>query len=309
MPVFSDYAFPSGDGVTQIHVRRCTPDTAPRAVLQIAHGIAEHVERYDEFAAYLAENGFLVVATDHLGHGQSVSADGELGHFADENGWMTAVGDMHRLYQLTHADFPELPYFLFGHSMGSFLTRTYLLRWSEGLSGAVICGTGQQPAAVVAGGKLASALEIKKHGPRYHSDKLNTLAFGGYNKAFQPARTPNDWLTRDEAHVDRYNADPLCGFVPTAGLFHDMMGGIQMISKLSNVRLMRRDLPVLFIAGDADPVGESGKGVRRAYENFLRAGMSDVSLKLYPGGRHEILNELCRNEVYNDVLRWLESKL
>lgn len=309
MPAFSDSTFLSGDGRTQIHVRRCTPDTAPRAVLQLAHGIAEHVERYDEFAAYLAKNGFLVVANDHLGHGQSVAPDGELGHFADEDGWMTAVGDMHRLSLQTQAEFPGLPYFLFGHSMGSFLTRTYLLRWSDELTGAVICGTGQQPAAVVAGGKLASALEIRKHGPRYHSDRLNSLAFGSYNRAFQPARTPNDWLSRDEAQVDRYNADPLCGFVPTAGLFHDMMGGIQMISKLSNVQRIRRDLPVLFISGDADPVGENGKGVRRAYETFLRAGLTDVSLKLYPGGRHEILNELCRNEVYDDVLQWLEGHL
>ena len=308
MSTFQDSTFLSENGKTNIHVRSCIPDTPPVGVVQIAHGIAEHVERYDGFARYLADRGWLVVANDHLGHGQSVREESELGFFAENGGWELAVGDMRKLYALTHSSRPELPYFLFGHSMGSFLTRTYLIRCPDGLRGAVICGTGQQSPALVAGGNFMGALEVRRKGPRFRSETLNKLAFGSYNKCFPEQRTDYDWLSRDTETVDRYIADPLCGFVPTAGLFSDMMGGIRFISSRKNIARMPKALPVFFISGDMDPVGENGKGVQRAYNAFLAAGMQDVTMKLYHDCRHELLNELNRDEVMRDVLDWLESK-
>lgn len=306
---FSDYTYQSCNGKTAIHVRRCTPDGKIRGVVQIAHGIAEHVERYDRFASFLAENGFVVVANDHLGHGQSISDKSDLGFFAENGGWELVVGDMHRLCLLTNDEYPGLPYFLFGHSMGSFLSRTFIIRFPDLLDGVILSGTGQQAPAIVTGGAFLSAREIRKHGRRYVSDRLNLLAFGGYNKGFSPSRTGFDWLSRDAAEVDRYVADPLCGFETTAGLFSDLMGGIRFISNGENLKRMRKELPVFFLSGGSDPVGDSGKGVMRAYRSFLKAGMEDVTLKLYPGGRHEMLNELNYREVHRDVLNWLDSKL
>ncbi len=309
MSEFSDYTFLSCNEKTNIHVRRCTPGGNVRGIVQIAHGIAEHIRRYDEFARFLADNGFLVVGNDHLGHGESISSEEDLGFFAENGGWELAVGDMRKLFEMTSAEYPGVPYFLFGHSMGSFLTRTYLIKYRSGLSGAIISGTGQQAAPVVAGGKLLGNMEIRKHGARYKSEKLNQLAFGNYNDCFDVHRTFNDWLSRDDAAVDRYIEDPLCGFIPSAGLFTDMMIGIQFIGSKKNIRRMNSDLPVFFISGDMDPVGENGKGVIRVYNAFLKAGMTNVTMKLYHECRHELLNELNKDEVMNDVLDWLNSKL
>ena len=216
--------------------------------------------------------------------------------------------DIHTLHDATAAKYPGKPYFLFGHSMGSFLARTYLIRFRSGLDGAVISGTGQQSALLVSGGKAMSALEIRRHGPRYKSELLNKMAFGSYNDKLGTVRTACDWLSRDPETVDKYVADPLCGFVPSAGLLNDMMGGIAFISRQKNVDRMKRDLPVLFMSGDCDPVGEQGKGVIRAYKAFLKAGLTDVTMKLYHGGRHEMLNETNRQEVYQDILNWLNNK-
>ena len=309
MSSFSDDTFLSSNGKTNIHVRQCTPDGAIRGIVQIAHGIAEHVERYDAFAQFLAGKGFLVVANDHLGHGQSISSQEDLGFFGETGGWDLAVSDMHKLFEITHEKHSGLPYFLFGHSMGSFLARTYIIRYPDDLAGAVICGTGQQSGLIVAGGKMMGGMECRKHGPRYKSEKLNAMAFGSYNKGYAEKRTDYDWLSRDPAVVDRYIADPLCGFIPSAGLFTDMMCGLQFIGKAANLTAMKKTLPVLLIAGDKDPVGENGKGVRRVYEMFRKAGMQDVTMKLYPDCRHEILNELNKDEVMNDVAVWLDSKL
>lgn len=309
MPVFTDYTFKSCNSKTDIHVRRCTPDGEVKGVVQIAHGIAEHVERYDRFAAFLANNGFVVVANDHLGHGKSIADKSDLGFFAENGGWEFVVGDMRRLCRLTNDEYLGLPYFLFGHSMGSFLSRTFIIRFPDLLDGVILSGTGQQPPAIVAGGKLISCREIRRHGRRYVSDRLDRMAFGGYNKAFAPLRTDCDWLSRDTEAVDKYVADPLCGFKATAGLFSDLMGGIRFVSRSENLLRMRKELPVFFLSGDSDPVGENGKGVMRAYQSFLKAGMKDVTLKLYPGGRHEMLNELNYEEVHADILAWLGSKM
>ena len=309
MPKLTEFTFLSTNGRTEIHVRRWDPDGEVRGTVQIAHGIAEHASRYDGFMEFLAENGFVAAANDHLGHGQSVTDESELGFFAEHGGWDLAVGDMHKLHDILFAENPSLPFFLFGHSMGSFLTRTYIIRYPSELTGAVICGTGQQSSALVGAGNAMAKFVCSVRGVKHKSGLLNKTAFGKYNSEFVPVRTMFDWLSRDEANVDKYMKDPLCGFVPSASLFRDMMGGIAFIGNAENVGKMRKDLPVLFISGDKDPVGEDGKGVKRAFALFQDAGMKDVKLILYPDCRHELLNELNKDEVMNDVLSWMTSKM
>ena len=308
MSAFNDYTFLSSNGTTNIRVRRCTPEAAPVGIVQIAHGIAEHVERYDAFASFLADHGYLVVANDHLGHGQSIVDESDLGFFAENGGWDLVVGDMRKLFEATSAEFPGLPYFLFGHSMGSFLTRTYIIKYPDGLAGAILSGTGQQIPPIVASGKLMGRQALNR-GAKYKSERLNQVAFGSYNNRYKERRTPYDWLSRDNAEVDKYIADPLCGFIPSVTLFIDMMEGIEFIGSRKNCRGMKKDLPVLFVSGDMDPVGEFGKGVMRAYNIFMKAGMTDVTLKLYPGCRHELLNELNKEAVMQDILDWLTAKM
>ena len=307
MARMSESTFLSSDGKTQLFFREYLPDGEAVGIVQLVHGIAEHIARYDGFANYLADNGYIVVGHDQLGHGKSVRDSSTLGFFGEKDGWDMAVKDIHALHELTAAKYPGKPYFLFGHSMGSFLTRTYLIKYRSGLDGVVISGTGQQSPALIAGGEVMSALEMRRHGPTFKSELLNKMAFGSYNSKFKQVRTDTDWLSRDESVVDLYNSDPLCGFVPSAGLLHDMMGGIKFISKQKNVNKMNKDLPVLFLSGDNDPVGEQGKGVMRAYKAFLRAGMKNVTLRLYSGGRHEMLNEINKDEVYQDILTWLNG--
>ena len=309
MVIASEFYFPSSDGRTLIHVNQWTPLGGPVAgVVQIAHGVAEYGARYEPFARFLCGHGFAVVANDHLGHGKSLVEDCPMVYFGDENGWRHAVEDMEELRRRTAKVFPGVPYFLFGHSMGSFLSRTHLIRYPGRLDGCVLCGTGHMSPALIAGGKLIAGREIRRLGRKAYSAKADQLAFGAYNKPFAPNRTRFDWISASEANVDAYIADPLCGGDTTLGLFRDMLGGLGIITKQANIERMDKDLPVLFIAGDQDPVGEMGKGVRRAYQAFRKAGMRDVSIKLYHGLRHEILNEASRRYVYQDVLDWLETR-
>ena len=309
MVIASEFYFPSSDGRTLIHVNQWTPLGGPVAgVVQIAHGVAEYGARYEPFARFLCGHGFAVVANDHLGHGKSLVEDCPMVYFGDENGWRHAVEDMEELRRRTAKVFPGVPYFLFGHSMGSFLSRTHLIRYPGRLDGCVLCGTGHMSPALIAGGKLIAGREIRRLGRKAYSAKADQLAFGAYNKPFAPNRTRFDWISTSEANVDAYIADPLCGGDTTLGLFRDMLGGLGIITKQANIERMDKDLPVLFIAGDQDPVGEMGKGVRRAYQAFRKAGVRDVSIKLYHGLRHEILNEASRRYVYQDVLDWLETR-
>lgn len=303
----TDHFYPScGEG--QIHFCKWQPAGKPRAVLQIIHGIAEYVERYDEFAAYLNELGYVVVAEDHMGHGQSIGTAGTRGYFA--GGWFAAVDDSVRLMKDTMAEYPDIPYVLFGHSMGSFMARTILAKYPDsGISAAVICGTGWQPRAALPGAIRLVEAVCRKQGERNPSEKLQNLVFGSYNRKVERPRTDYDWLTRDGKTVDAYIAHPLCGFTASAGLLRDMMTGIRYIEEPGNLNNMRKDLPVLFIAGGDDPVGSYGKGVARAVAAFRKAGLSDVACRIYPLGRHEILNEINRDEVYTDVARWLDAAL
>lgn len=309
MPTFKDFYFNSSTGKNRIHTRMCIPDGDVRAVVQIVHGIAEHIARYDDFMRFLASNGFVAVGTDHLGHGKSIEKEDQLGFLADKDGWTYIVNDEEILRRAMKENYPNVPQIVFGHSMGSFVTRTHLIRFPGGFDAAIISGTGNQSPALVLGGLAMGNLVVALKGPHHYSNLLNNMAFGSYNKIYGTARTESDWLSRDEAQVDKYIADPLCGFIPSCSLFRDMMTGIKFITIQKNLEKMNKDTPIYFMSGDMDPVGECGKGVKLAYENFKKAGMKDVSIKLYKDGRHEMLNELNKDEVYADILAWINSKI
>ena len=307
--IHSEYFFPSSDGKTLIHVNQWTPlNREIRGVVQIAHGVAEYGGRYAPFARFLCKNGFAVAANDHLGHGLSRIPDRPMVYLGDEDGWRHVVDDIEALRRQTARVFPGKPYFLFGHSMGSFLSRTHLIRYPGVLTGCVLCGTGHMSAPVIAGGRLVADREIRRLGRTAFSARADALAFGTYNRPFAPNRTRFDWVSRSEENVDAYIADPLCGGDTTLGLFRDMLDGLSYITRQSNMDKMDADLPVFFIAGDQDPVGDMGKGVRKAHDCFKKAGIRDLSIKLYHGLRHEILNEASRQYVYRDVLDWLEAR-
>lgn len=294
-------------GEGKIHGCIWIPEGNVAAVVQIVHGIAEFVERYDHFARYLNDRGIVVVAEDHMGHGKSAES-GTKGYFA--GGWMNAVDDTYHLLRDTMGKYPEVPYVLFGHSMGSFMARSILLRYPDsGIAGAVICGTGWIPDAVVGAGLLASKAVCKMIGERNPSEQLQGLVFGSYNKRIEYPRTPYDWLSRDKQVVDAYIADPMCGFTASCGLLRDMLSGIAMIQNAQRMQQMDHATPVLLIAGGDDPVGSYGEGVNKCAREFRRVGMEDVTLKLFPLCRHEILNEINKEEVYGYVWSWISEKV
>lgn len=309
MPIFQDFYFSSSTGMNRVHARKCLPDGAPRAVIQIAHGIAEYIERYDDFMSFLAENGFVVAGNDHLGHGKTAESLSDLGFFAPEHGWDSVVKDMDRLREIMRAQYPDLPYIFFGHSMGSFLTRTYIIKNPGKYDAVILSGTGHQSKALVLAGLAAAKAAVKLGGPRADGKLLNDMAFGTYNRKVPFPMTDFDWLSRDYENVKKYIADPLCGFVAKASLYRDMMGGIKFVTDQKNIALMNKEAPVYFMSGDKDPVGDYGAGVERAYRAFCSAGLRDVFIRLYPGGRHEMLNETNREQVFADVLDWLNEKL
>lgn len=302
----TDFYFPSS-GKGMIHGCRWDPEGKPLAVLQIVHGVAEYAARYDAFATFMASKGFLVVAEDHMGHGGSLGDGDVLGHF--EGGWHKAVADTHRLLSYTRMECPDVPYILLGHSMGSFMVRTLLSKYPKsGVSAAIISGTAWMHRGIINSGIAAATLVGKRQGPDKPSKFLNDMMFGGYNRKIEHRRTTHDWLSRDNQIVDAYIADPLCGFTMTAGLAKDMLTGLLYIQEPEHLVKMRKDLPVFFIAGADDPVGNYGEGVRQTAQAFVKAGMENVSIRLYPMCRHEVLNELNREEVYGNILDWLKKQ-
>lgn len=300
-----EFYYPSSDRRHQVHAVLWLPEGEPRAVLQLVHGISEYIQRYDHFARFLTERGFAVAGNDHLGHGKTAKGPQEYGFFAEQDGWKYIVQDVRTLRVAMGERFDGLPYFLMGHSMGSFVARTYLIDYPGTVTGAILSGTGQEAAPVVALGKLLTGFGD----PHKVNQLVNALSLGAYNKQFKPNRTGADWISRDQSVVDAYVRDPLCSFLPTAGMNHDMMTGLQYIAKRENLAKMDPDTPVLFFSGDRDPVGGSGKGVKKVVGFFRDAGVKDITLRLYKDGRHEMLNEINRDEVYRDVADWLAAHL
>lgn len=310
MAFHEDFFFPSADGEHQVHALRWLPENQePRAVVQLIHGISEYAARYDPFAVYLTSHGFAVVAHDHLGHGQTARDCTELGFFSESDGWQHLVKDVRTLRELSGARHPNIPYFLLGHSMGSFVARTYLIDYPGTVGGCILSGTGQESPALLFFGQALGKLIRRIRGPRYTSRLLTSLTLGSYNLGFRPTRTGADWISRDERVVDSYVEDPLCRFVPTTGMFLDMASGLVYISSPQNLKRMDPRTPIYLFSGEEDPVGGKGEGVKTVEAFFRGAGCRDCTVRLYPGGRHEMLNETNREEVYRDVLQWLENHL
>ncbi len=291
----------------QLHLYQWTPRGPVKAVVQIAHGMAEHAARYERFAQALADAGYAVYANDHRGHGKTAGSLDNVGYFGDSDGFGTVVADMMTVTTQARAEHPGVPVFLFGHSMGSMLARAYAIRDSASLSGLLLSGTGADPGALGKVGGVIASIEGRVRGRRHRSVLLDKMTFGKFNSEFSPARTNFDWLSRDEAEVDKYIADPYCGGVFTTGFFKDLLGGIATINDPVQVAKVRSTLPILLLSGDRDPVGDSGKGVESVARQFEAAGIKDVTVRLYREARHEILNETNRDEVTRDILSWLEA--
>ena len=304
-----DLTFPSADGVHTVHAQVWLPDAPPVAVVQMVHGISEHIGRYAGLAAFLNEHGVAALGHDHLGHGRTARDSSEFGCFPARDGWKTVNRDVHTLRELGAERFPGLPYFLLGHSMGSFQARTYLIDYPGTVDGCVLMGTGQEPAPVVFFGKMLSNVLKAVKGPAYVSKFITFLSLGVYNQRFAPNRTKSDWISSSEAAVDAYLADPLCRFVPTVGMFSAMMEGIGYIGSAKNCARMDPRTPVLLLSGGDDPVGACGKGVAKVLRLFQNAGCRDVGMKLYPGDRHELFGETDHQTVFGDLLEWMEARV
>lgn len=291
---------------TALFTHRWLPDGDVVGVVHVAHGMAEHSARYVPLAEDLTTAGYAVYAHDHRGHGRT-GGDENHGYFADKDGWATVVGDIRQVTDSARAEHPGVPVFLLGHSMGSFLARAAVIEDARHLAGLVLSGTAGDPGTLGKVGAAVAATEARLRGRRHPSALLDKLTFGAYNNAFKPTRTDFDWLSRDAAQVDAYVADARCGNTFSAGFFADLLGGLGQINDAKRVARVRRDLPVLLVAGDQDPVGDGGKGPQAVAQQYREAGLVDVTCTLYPGARHEVFNETNRDEVVADVVRWLDA--
>lgn len=307
-----ELAFPSRDGATEIHALlwRDGAPREPRGIVQVVHGMAEHIGRYDAFARYLAQRGYAVCGHDHIGHGASVASKEDWGHIPLSAGADALVEDAHELRCCVQPCFDRAtPYFLFGHSMGSFVVRNCIAEHGEGLAGAIICGTGHVPGAMARGGNLLARAIARMRGERHVSPLLGKLTVGAYADAVENPRTPLDWLSYDEANVDRYIEDEACGFPFTAAANAALTDLTLRLADGTWAQRVPHDLPLLFVSGAEDPVGDNGAGVRAAHAHTVDAGMADTQVKLYEGMRHEILNEADGEQVMQDILEWMEDHM
>lgn len=292
---------------SRLYVNQWLPDAPPKALIMVSHGMAEHGGRYVRLAEALCGAGYGVFALDQRGHGRTAD-EGTLGLFAEQDGWNKVVGDLASLNQHIGQQLPGVPIILVGHSMGSYIAQAYLLHHSASLHGAVLSGSNFQPVALYRAARLITRAERLRQGLRGRSALIECLSFGSFNQAFKPNRTAFDWLSRDQDEVDRYLHDPLCGFRCTNQLWFDLLGGLQQISKASNLAQIDPGLPILVIGGECDPVSE-GKRLKSLAHALREAGCQNLQLNIYPQARHEVFNETNRDEVTADVLTWLDQAL
>ncbi len=305
----NDIYYPSVDGETTIHAIEWMPEGEPVAVMQLIHGMTEFIGRYDEFASYLADKGFYVVGNDHLGHGESVNNEEQYGFFREKNGNRAVLEDIETLRVMTKEKYPDVPYFMLGHSMGSFLIRQYIARHGDSLTGAIIMGTGTNPEAVLKTGRALCRMIAAVKGWHYRSSLVYGIVSNGNNKRIPDAKTPAEWLSKNEENKAAYLADPKCTFRFTVNGYYNMFLSISDCQSKATAAKIPKDLPLLIVSGAEDPIGQYGKGVEQAYKLYQKAGIKDVSMKLYPDDRHEILNELDRATVYDDIYAWLTAHM
>ncbi|CAM3695507.1 alpha/beta hydrolase [Parendozoicomonas haliclonae] len=280
---------------------------APKATVLILHGMAEHGLRYGRLAETLNQHGYNVAAIDHRGHGQSVH--NLAGIFSTERGWERVLDDVSCAYEHLHENQPELPVFILGHSMGSFITQSWLMQQERKLAGVVLSGSTYNNRILLQLGRMVTRMESLRLGADKTSRLVDLLTFGSYNNGFKPARTPFDWLSADTAEVDAYIADPLCGFQCTNSLWLDLFQGLLSITSLPALQKLDSRLPFYIFGGDRDPVGQNGKGLRKLAHRLTEAGVEHVDLKVWPGGRHEMLNESNRDDVTHQLVQWLDRHI
>ena len=309
MAIKTEFTFLSRDGKTKVHAARWVPEGEIRGIFQIIHGMQEYINRYERFANFLCDQGFVVTGEDHLGHGETAPTKEELGYFAEKDADTIVVRDAHRLKKMTQEEYPNLPYFVLGHSMGSFIARKYLCMYGSGITGAIIMGTGVMPGAVTGFGKfLCSFLSLFK-GQHGKSRLITNISFGAYLKKIENPRTDKDWLTHDPAIVDAYLADPFCMFDFTLNGYHTLFSVLHYVCREKNLTTIPEKLPIFVCAGEEDPVGNYGEGPTKVAETYKKLGIKDVTLKLYPQMRHEVLNEIGHEAVDEDILNWLLAHL
>ena len=303
-----ELTYKSRDRQTMLHAIRWIPEGEPVAILQIIHGMQEYIDRYDEFANFLAEKGILVIGNDHLGHGGSVGERGTLGYFCKNDPATVLVRDAHRLKKMTQEDYPGVPCFILGHSFGSFVAREYITRYGTGIKGAIIQGTAYMPSGTVKSlGGLVNFLQVVM-GEKYRSTMVNNMAFKGYLKKIPNPRTQQDWLSHNEASVDKYVADPACNFVFTLNGFKTMAELLKRIQDTDKMEDIPKDLPILITAGKEDPVGNYGEGPEKLYNIYKNdLQIKNVELKLYDGMRHELQQEIGREQVFADQYEWIRK--
>ncbi|MCD6347879.1 MAG: alpha/beta hydrolase [Bacteroidales bacterium] len=303
-----EFKLTTSDGVV-IHVYEWLPDDISqiKGSVQIAHGMAEHAARYKDFASFLTANNYAVYANDHRGHGKTAGDLSNVGFLAPKDGWNKLVSDFRMVSQHVMGKYKDKPLYVFGHSMGSFIVRQYILDPEVNIQGVIISGTGDDPGLLGKIGILLTRIMRLFYPADSPSPFMDNLSFGAFNKPFKPNRTKFDWLSRDNNQVDKYVTDPYCGGVFSIGFFSDMLNGLLFVSKQQNINATPKDLPVLIFSGANDPVGDHGKGVTAVYKKFEKAGVKNLTFKLFDDGRHEMLNEINNQEVYQFILDWLNK--
>ncbi len=306
------YTFNSNDGHSIIHCVKWVPECEPKGVIQLVHGMVEYIERYDEFATFLADKGFLVVGHDHIGHGHSVTNDEELGVMTGAHPADHMVEDIYTHYSMTKKAFGNIPYFILGHSMGSYMLRKFLAdktAYLEDLTGAIIMGTGQEKAATCNGGLFMIGLLSLLRGKNYRSKLIREMTYSKPYKQYDcyGKDYANSWLSKNIKNVEKYYHDKYCTFTFSLNAYKGLVEATKYACSNESVSKVRKSLPVLFVSGDADPVGNMGIGTTEAADSFKKAGIKDVTLKLYKGDRHEILNEIDRQQVYEDIYGWMKA--
>ncbi len=302
------HTFKSSNGCNDVTYYIYKPLNPPKAILQISHGMCEYVERYEYFINFMTGQDILVCGNDHIGHKNSVASKQDLGYFAPKDGWTFLPKDLAKLTNIMKEEYKDLPIFLFGHSMGSFIARTYIAEYGDLINGAIICGTAGTNPILGLGTFLISMVKTLK-GERYRSKFLDNIMFGSYNKKYEKVRTSKDWLTRDEAIVDKYLKDEYCMFIFTTSAFHDLSMLLGYVSSDSWYKAVPKNLPLYLISGSMDPVGEFSKGVLEVKERLEAQKLSDFSFKLYQDYRHEILNEIGKEEAYGDILSFIKTHI
>lgn len=302
-----EFYYKSADKETMIHAVRWIPEEEPKAIIQISHGVTEYILRYEELAQYLTKRGYLVIGNDDLGHGDSINKYPM--YFGPEGSWFIASSDIHTCLVLSKEKYNHLPCYILGFSLGSFLARTNLINYPEDYDGTILLGTGQQSKLAISLGLIMAKKMAKKMGDTKTGEEIDNLTYDSYNKKFTPIKTKFDWLCANEDAIEEYMNDKKRGDSFTAGLFRELLLGMKYAGDNSNISKMRKDIPILLLSGEQDPVGEFGKGVIRLNKKFNKMGINDVSMKLYPNMRHDILHEKEYQKVYTDIDYWLKDKI